>query len=364
MIPLFREFPGLQAALPYLALGDFPTPVHSWPQLEAEARVGALYGKCDDVTGPDYGGNKVRKLEFLLAAAQARGARSVLTFGAAGSNHALATAIYARKLGLQPISMLVPQPTAESVRRNLLRGHAAGASLHHFTGRALVSRGTVEQVVALRRETGGFPFIIPAGGSSPLGAVGFVNAALELRDQVEAGLLPRPDALYVASGTMGTCVGLLLGLAVAGLKSRVVAVRVTSAPFTSPEKARRLFTRVVGLLRRADPTFPAIPFPEGQFALRDGFLGAGYDRPTEAGAEAVARAAALEGIQLEGTYTGKALACLLADAASGNLAGQQVLFWNTYNSRSQESAISGLDYHQLPEPFHPYFEETVGAPDH
>lgn len=359
MIPLFQRFPRLAEALPYVALGSLPTPVESWTRLGAEVDCGALYVKRDDLSGATYGGNKVRKLEFLLGAARACQASAVLTFGAAGSNHALATAIYARELGLPAISMLVPQENAQSVRRNLLRGFASGARLHHFLGRKWVARGTMEEVVTLRRELGRRPYIIPAGGSAPLGVAGFVNAALELADQIAGGELPLPDCLYVASGTMGTCVGLLIGLQLANLATKIVAVRVTSPPFTSMARARRLYGRTVGLLRKADPDFPRLAFPASQFELRDEFLGPGYGRYTEASAAAVERVKDTEGGYLEGTYTGKAMACLWADGEARRLEGRVVLFWNTYNSRSLDRAIASVAYSQLPEAFHRYFLEPV-----
>ena len=363
MLPLFQHYPRLGEALPRVALASLPTPVAPWARLGADAGITRLYVKRDDISGEAYGGNKVRKLEFLLARARALGATSVLTFGAAGSNHALATAIYARQLGMEAISMMVPQQNAPNVQRNLLRGLAAGAKLRLFGGRKMVSTGTLQEIATRFSSGRGRPFVIPAGGSAPLGVVGFVNAAFELRAQVEAGLIPEPDRIYVASGTMGTCVGLLLGLAVAGLRSQVVAVRVTTAPYTTPEKARRLYARTQGLLCRADRDFPAIPFPESQFTLRDEFLGEGYARPTEAGMTAVRRLSELEGVALEGTYTGKALACLLTDGESGALERQKILFWNTYNSQSQEAAIKNVDYHQLPEDFHRYFQEAPQPPE-
>ncbi len=362
MLPLFQHYPQLGESLPHVALASLPTPVEPWPVLGAAGGIGRLHVKRDDISGEAYGGNKVRKLEFLLARARALGASSVLTFGAAGSNHALATAIYARQLGMEAISMMVPQQNAPNVQRNLLRGHAAGATLRLFGGRKMVSAGTIQEVIERRQSGLGRPVIIPAGGSAPLGVVGFVNAAFELREQIEAGLIAEPDCIYVASGTMGTCVGLLLGLAAAGLRTRVVAVRVTTAPYTTPEKARKLYARTQGLLRRADRRFPVIPFPESQFNLRDEFLGEGYARPTEAGTAAVRLVQEMEGVLLEGTYTGKALACLLADAASGVLENEQVLFWNTYSSSSQEAAIKNVDYHQLSEDFHRYFEEPPRPP--
>jgi len=359
VIPLFKRFPRLGELMPYAPLAALPTPVTHYPDLGEGAGAGALYVKRDDATGADYGGNKVRKLAFLLAHARARGATSTVTFGAAGSNHALATAIYARKLGLRPISMLVPQCNAHSVRRNLLHGLAAGAELIPCDSRRDVARRTAEIVVAAHRAGEGRPCIIPAGGSAPLGTIGFADAALELGGQIAGGELAPPHMIYVASGTMGTCVGLLIGLQLAELPTAVVAVRVTSAPYTSPGRARQLHGRTVALLRRLDPDFPALEFPEAQFVLRDDHLGQGYGRYTEASVDAVATARAAAGLCLEGTYTGKALACLLGDGRRGQLAGKNVLFWNTCNGVPQEEAIKSFDYHQLPEAFQRYYEEAV-----
>jgi len=356
---LFEAYPALRAQAPHVVLASLPTPVAPLPLPEAAG--GAVYVKRDDLSAAPYGGNKVRKLEFLLGSAVACGAGAVLTFGAAGSNHALATAIYARQLGLRAISMLVPQPNARSVRRNLLRGHLAGARLLHYSGRSRVALGTLAQFRRERREHGQFPHVFPPGGSSPEGCLGFVNAAFELRAQVDAGLLPAPDRVYVASGTMGTCIGLLIGLGAAGLPAEVVAVRVTDPPYTSPAKARRLYDATKKYLRRAVPDFPDTPFPEDPFTLRHEFLGERYGVHTEAGRAAVARARAL-GLELEGTYTGKAFAALLADAAAGDLRGRTALFWNTYNSHDFSAEIGGMDYRALPKDLHPYFEDAVQDP--
>src|SRR5690606_22015855 len=115
-----------------------------------------------------------------------------------------------------------------------------------------VALGTLYQFQRVRRREGRFPQVIPPGGSSPIGCCGFVNAAFELKAQVEAGLMPAPDELYVASGTMGTCIGLLLGLRAAGMKTRVQAVRVTDPPYTSEEKGRKLYAATQALLREGD----------------------------------------------------------------------------------------------------------------
>ncbi|MCC6145395.1 MAG: pyridoxal-phosphate dependent enzyme [Candidatus Hydrogenedentes bacterium] len=356
--PLFAQWPGLSGPVPHCALATLPTPVEALEGLAAETRAASVHIKRDDQSGALYGGNKVRKLEFLLARAVAEGRRRVLTFGAAGSNHALATALYARQAGLRSISMMVPQPNAHSVRRNLLRGLSAGVEFHYRGTKAGLALATLRVLQRCRREDGRYPMVIPPGGSSPLGAVGFVNGALELRTQAEAGLLPVPDRIYVPCGTMGTAMGLLLGLKAAGLPTTVVTVRVVDRQFVNEKRARKLFASCNRLLHEADAAFPLLPFPEEQFEFRDDFFGEEYALYTEASVEACRRAAEV-GIRLEGTYTGKAFAALLHDGAQGRLAGKRVVFWNTYNGVDFANEIAGLDYHALPPAFYRYFEEDV-----
>jgi len=120
MIPLFKQYPSLKEKLPYAQLGEFPTPILRLNQLGKEVGAEQLYIKNDGVSGLDYGGNKIRKLEFIMGEALRKNAKAVLTFGFAGSNHALATAVYAHKLGLQCISILLAQPNAQYLRKNLL----------------------------------------------------------------------------------------------------------------------------------------------------------------------------------------------------------------------------------------------------
>lgn len=358
---MLAQYPALKAGIPHVTLAELPTPVQRMERMERAvgADAPALFIKRDDRSSPVYGGNKVRKLEFVLARARQRGCPSVLTFGAAGSNHALATAIFAQQLGLRCISVLVRQPNAMYVRRNLLMHYRAGAELHHYSGMPGAAAGTIAALVRHGLRTRRFPYLIPPGGSSPLGVLGFVNAGFELREQVAAGLLPEPDVVYVASGTMGTAVGLALGLCAAGLRTRVMAVRVTDAVFTSVRKARRLFDKTHRLLRRAAPDFPRCPFPSATFQFRHEFFGRAYALYTEEGMRAVRLLRDTEGISIEGTYTGKTLAALIADASAGNLRGKTALFWNTCNARDFTADIAEMDYHALPPAFHRYFEEDV-----
>ncbi|HRP87012.1 MAG TPA: pyridoxal-phosphate dependent enzyme [Gammaproteobacteria bacterium] len=354
-LALAERYPALAELLPTVPLGAWPTPVQP-------AEHGALPGPCaglwlkrDDRCATPYGGNKVRKLEFLLADALRRGHEAVFTFGVAGSNHALATAIYAQQLGLEALLLLTPQSNSSFVGRNLKLGRWAGARQLHCATEAEANRRA--RILELHgRGTGPAPYRIPGGGSSPLGTVGFVNAGLELAAQVRAGLIPEPDDLYVALGTMGTAAGLALGLAVAGLRTRLVLVRVVRADIASPQRFRSLYHGAARLLHQLDPRFPRVPLDTSRIELRHEFIGPGYARFTAEGMAALAFARQAFDIGLEGTYTGKALAALLADLRAGRLANRHVLFWNTYNGQPMPAAAMALDYRELPPPFHRYFE--------
>ena len=360
---IFHHFPKLRENLAHICLAELPTPVEKLQQLGKAIGVESLYVKRDDLTGKLYGGNKVRKLEFFLGKALQDGVKEVLTFGYAGSNHALATAIYAKEVGLRSISMLIPQPNAYYVRRNLLMSYVAGAELHHYRSMSTIKLGAIYQLLKHKVLNGRFPNIIPPGGSAPLGVIGFVNAALELKQQINDGVLPEPDLLYVALGSKGTAIGLILGLKVAQLKTRVIPVRVGPKVLTKEEDIFRLFRNTNEMLSSHDPTFPAIDISVDDFNIRHDFFGRQYALFTEEGAKAIRTLQEMENITLEGTYTGKALAALLADADQGKLADKTVLFWNTYNSRDLNERIAHVDYHALPTSLHRYFEEDVQALD-
>jgi D-cysteine desulfhydrase len=352
-LPLFRRFPDLHRRVPHVRLGDLPTPLDDWTGEELSLDCDRLLVKRDDVTGMPYGGNKVRKLEFLLADALAQDARGVVTFGVAGSNHALATSIYAAACGLRSYSMLTRQSNAAYVRRNLLAGFHVGARLMPFDSEEAAA-AAARDLVARAREDGERIMIIRGGGSEPLGCLGFVNAGLELAAQIQTGSLPVPDRVYLPLGTVGTAAGLLAGLRIAGLDTRMVAVRVVREDIARPERFRALTRGALELLGNPEAVDRgALP------DIRHEFIGPGYARFTPEGVAAMTRAREMIGIKLDGTYSGKAFAALLADAGSGRLAGKTVLFWDTYSSRPPAAEAMALDYRDLPEPFHYYFEQPL-----
>jgi D-cysteine desulfhydrase len=323
---LFRTFPILRQSCPHHAFVSHPTPIE--PLALGGAPTGRLFVKRDERSCPLYGGNKPRKLEFLLGAALARRARRLMTSGGLGTHHGLATAILGRELGLATTLVLVPQPITEAVRRSLRCHVAYGADLVYAGSvpAAAARGGAAFAASALRGER---PFYIPPGGSSTAGSLGFVSAGLELGEQVRAGSIPEPSEIWLAVGTGGTLAGLVAGLRLAQLESRVVGVLVTDILPPSPAKLARAATGAVRRLRRLGAEIPPMRFTPADFDLVLDQVGPGYGATTPASCAAVA-AAAHCGLVLEETYTGKALAALLARHQSDWSAGP-VLFWNTYN---------------------------------
>ncbi|MSP63662.1 MAG: pyridoxal-phosphate dependent enzyme [Myxococcales bacterium] len=321
---LFSAFPLLRGRIPFRPLGRFPTRIH---RLEgAVAPSVDLWIKRDDESGLEYGGNKVRKLEFLLAEAAERGFARLCTLGGYGSHHVLATALYGRACGFSVEAVVFPQPITDHVRDVLLAGAACGLRLRPAASYADLPPRLV--AARLRRGVG---WIAP-GGSSPTGTLGYVSAGLELAAQTRAGECPPFDDLYVALGSCGTAAGLALGLALGGLAARVVAVRVVDRLVCNLSATKRLFRATARRIERQGRE-GALPPPPGadRLAVDHRFYGGGYGVASDEAQQAVA-AAARAGLMLEPTYTGKAFAALCADARDGLLDGRRVLFWNTFSS--------------------------------
>ncbi len=353
-LALVRRFPGV-ARLPRHALTTLPTPVQPLDRLARRGDLAALWIKRDDLSGTLYGGNKPRKLEWLLGAARARGRRGVITFGGIGTHHGLATAICARDAGMRTELVLLPQPVPDHVRHCQLLDHAAGAELHLAGSVASVA------ATALRLCAGALlqrrPLaIVPTGGTSAVGAIGYVNASLELAEQVRAGAMPEPDAIFVPLGSGGTVAGLALGCRLAGLRSQVVAVLVTDILPPSPARIVGLAGATLRRLQRAAPEVPPVALRAGDVTLVRDYLGPAYGAVTDAGLAAQRLLLEQEGIALETTYTAKCMAALLDLAVRPPYAGRTLLFWNTYSSVDLRAVVGVLpDWRGLPTSFHRFF---------
>ncbi|MFZ5479676.1 MAG: 1-aminocyclopropane-1-carboxylate deaminase/D-cysteine desulfhydrase [Myxococcota bacterium] len=299
-----------------LALLEGPTPIEP-------SGLDGLWVKRDDVAGTLFGGNKVRKLEYLLADALERGG-DVLTVGAVGSNHVVATCVYGQRAGLRVHAVLTPQPDAPYARVNARVTHAHAEKVWPARSYATFPTVWAKAWLAIRAFAGFSPTAIPAGGSNALGTLGWVRGGLEIAAQVEAGDMPAPERVYVALGSGGTAAGLLLGLRLGGLASEVVAVR--TAP-TAIGNARKVTT----LARAAAAKLGARVEVAGLRVVNTQY-GAGYAIPTPSSQAAERRAAEL-GLRLDPTYSAKAFAEALAHR------GGPALFVMTANTRPMEPLL-------------------------
>ncbi len=318
---LFEWFPEVRDALPHRALVDgAPTPVQPLSGTAGSWGIDQLFVKRDDLTSTLYGGNKVRKLEWVLAAIARDGRQSVITTGAWGSHHALATAVFAREVGLRATLVLFPQPPTLHVRDNVLADMATGARVVYASSVASVPAAMLRGSIAARLAGEGWPVRVPAGGSDERGTLGYVEAALELAGQVERDECPAPQYVYVAAGTCGTAAGLALGLRLASERvpllgeTKVVATRVVPAVMANALQARRLIRGAARVLRRAGASLPPLGGIDLEFL--GGHLGRGYGHPTEEAEDAKRSAEELDGLRLDGTYTAKAFAGLRAFASA------------------------------------------------
>jgi 1-aminocyclopropane-1-carboxylate deaminase/D-cysteine desulfhydrase-like pyridoxal-dependent ACC family enzyme len=348
---LFERYPELARNIDWMPLDTSVTRVERLPRMGHEN----LWIKRDDILSPHYGGNKVRKLEFILGDAVQKGAKRIVTLGGIGTNHGLATAIFCRRLGIACTLILFDQQVTQFVRHNLSLFYHYGAEIIYRPG--MVHAGL--HYYLLNRLRHPRAYFLPAGGSSLIGTLGFVNAAFELVRQVEAGEMPEPDYIFCATASNGTLAGLSLGFALAGFKTRVIGVRVGvdrigPVQFNTPSAARAMMKGTYDLMKRNCRDVPGLQIMP-PLMLND-YVGAGYGIPIEKGLAAVERFKEEAGIKLEPVYTGKTCAAVLDFIKDAAHAHDTVLFWNTFNSADLSRESQAVDYHKLPKELHHCFE--------
>jgi D-cysteine desulfhydrase family pyridoxal phosphate-dependent enzyme len=296
--------------------------VEALPRLSAALKGPSLLVKRDDATGLAFGGNKTRKLECLLAEAQANGARTLVTAGAVQSNHCRQTAAAAARYGFDCILVLASQPdqtlaSTLAPSANLMLDRLLGAELV-WTERQHRDQ-TLRKVFETAWEEGRRPYLVPYGGSSATGASAYVLAFQELLSQ---GV--QPDWIVFASSSGGTQAGLALGAKLAGYQGKVMGISIDE-----PENVLR--SRVSELANAtADLLGESARLRADEILVNDHFLGQGYGVAGEPEEEAIRLFARHEGLLLDPVYTGRAAAGLIALARSGAFAaGEQVCFWHT-----------------------------------
>jgi len=305
---LFDAHPALAKTLPRTELGHFPSRID-------QAKRTNLWTKRDDLLG----GGKTRKLELYFGDAKAAGKTRIVTSGGTGSNQAVAVARFGRAHGFDVGVYLAPQPLSSLVATNLAADAALGAEVRRFPS-VIEAHSEALREAKERGDT----YVIPPGGTTPLGTLGFVSAGLELARDVESGRMPAPRRVYVALGLGGTSAGLAIGLALAGMKSEVVAVRTSNPTSVTLSTLRAIHEETMSFLRARDASVPAIAFHDVHVHIDPRWVGGGYGFATPAGDAAILRARDESALELDPVYTGKAFAAVLDDDTSDPL-----LFWNT-----------------------------------
>lgn len=318
---LFRAYPSLAEHVPWLSLGGLPTPVVELPELGRELGFASLAIKRDDLAGVDYGGSKLRKLEFLLGDAESRHAREIVASGGVASNQTLATALFARRRGLGVRLHLLPERPSPAARSHILAQARLGAEQRLVGSEAESNRKATKLAGA---------YVIPTGGSSTVGNLGFVEAGFELARQISEGRASAPSVVYLPLGTGGSAVGLRLGFDASKVAARVVAVRTASPRYGTKPQLASAYRGLARYLEERAPGFPSRSKLDG-IDVREGFVGKGYAEPTAGGRRARERLARAAKLELDLTYSAKAFAALLADAP--RLVGERVLFWLTFDAR-------------------------------
>ena len=324
-VALFRWLPVLASRVPFAALGNWPTPLD---RVDIEGRP--IWIKREGDSSPLYGGNKVRTLEAWLGHVRAVGAERIWAIGAYGSNHAIATVLHARAIGLDAGAILFPQPASEWAYENARALIASGCPLVRL--RTVIEVPFVGVAIALRERKRSI--VMPPGGATPIGTLGALSAAFELAEQIADGRAPSPQRLVLPVGSTCTTAGLLAGFALAraiGLWRWPVpvvhAVRVTPWPVTSPILIVQLAAAT--LARIAKLGGPRVELADPRLIVDAGELGAGYGRTTARGRDALTTMSGAGMPRLDGVYSAKAAAALLRLHRRGVA---PLVFWATKSS--------------------------------
>jgi D-cysteine desulfhydrase len=366
---LFEVFPNLERKVPWIPiLTGAPTKVERLTELEKALDLASVkvYIKRDDKDHHIYGGNKLRKFEFIFGEIMKKKKKGVITYGGIGTNHGVACAIIAKELGLKCHLFLSLQPLTWHVQRSLLLYDYFGAKLHFTKMFELgLLKGLVFRLFHPKyylMSIGGSPLL---GIGSPLGSIGFINAILELKNQIDQGKLEEPDIIFVAAGSTGTAAGLAAGCKIIGLKTKVFFVNVSRDIVVSPKVLISTANKAIKYLRKRDKSIPDVTVTEEDFKMIKGYLGSEYGIKTIRSQKAVDLIEEVEGkprnFKLETTYTGKTVAAMVDYLRSKDAQQQVVLFWDTYNSNDLDSYLreTEFNYKKLPKKFHKYYEQEA-----
>lgn len=317
-------------------IATLPTPLQHAPRLSESLGGPQIYIKRDDLTGLALGGNKTRKLEYLIADAKLQGATHVITLGGAQSNHVRQTAAAARLAGMRAVLILTASVPEPEVQGNLLLDVLLGAE-YHVVESAAEHDEAIATISDELRAKGHVPYVIPVGGSNAIGALGYVSAMLELTYQLWQQSI-NPNALYFATGSGGTQGGLVLGAKLYGAGFALRGVTVSGSSTDVTIKVMSVVEAACDLLGIPKPVEP------GDVVCLDQFVGAGYGAPTPGGLEAIKLLAQTEGILLDTVYTAKAFSGMIADIRAGMYTADDTLvFLHTGGSPALFAKVPDLE---------------------
>ena len=366
---LFEHYPNLKEKVPYVSLlTNLPTPIERLTELEKnfDLKDGAIYVKRDDINHHIYGGNKLRKFEFIFGDAIREKKKGIVTMGGIGTNHGAASAIVCSMLKppLKCELFLFPQPLTWHVQRSLLLFDHFGAKLHLGND----DESTFRDFIDWQEKCPEFYLMFPGGSpilgmGNSLGTIGFVNAIFELKAQIDGGIIPEPDVIFIPGASTGSAAGLVVGCKLLELKTKVHIVAVYGGVSANPLAAKKNANLAIKYLRECDNSIPNIKVTYNDFVFINGYLGSDYGVKTVKGQSAVDeiydREGKKRGFMLETTYTGKTMAAMFDWLKDKNNKSKNVLFWNTYNSNDLDKYIkeTQFNYEKLPKEFHQYYKK-------
>lgn len=309
------------SSLPRFPLAVLPTPLDELPRLSHELGVRVVM-KRDDLTGFAMGGNKARKLEFLVADALEKNCDVLVTGGGVQSNHIRTTAAAARKAGMDAVGVFFASPSGET-NGNLLLDEILGAQLIYAQADKLETELVIQRVCDDLRAQGKKPYLIPVGGSTKRGVVSYILAVQELLAQLQAQKISL-DAVVITTGSCGTHAGVLAGMKIYGVQIPVHGITVSRPRAECLERLPRLLDETAQFLEHE------IAFSDDDLIVHDEYIGEAYAKITPAARAAIQRVARAEGIFLDPVYTGKAMAGLIDLVERGIFKkGSTILFWHT-----------------------------------
>lgn len=353
---LFETYPVLKEKVAFSPLGNFPSPVEHLKKL-SNVTGADVWIKRDDCASNIYGGNKCRMMEWIIADAVKKGRKSLITWGAVGSNQILSSVIYGHLAGFKDITALYnDQPFQPYVTKNFLISTSLGVK--QVIGKNIPVYGIkLISTYMSKLLRGKRPYLIPLVGSSPVSVLSYLDAALEIKEQIQEGYCPKPDYIFITVGTGGTAAGLMLGAMAFGGTGKVMGVRVLEKVFVNERIIAWEMNRAIRFLEKMGADLSIHKAKAADIGLIHDFIGDGYAESTKEGQAAIDLVRDTEGLDLDVTYTGKTMAAMLDFIKRKK--GSTFLFWHTLNTVDLSPYIDKLpDLSKVSKDFIPFITST------